>query len=52
MIDVTKPFKNVEKVTFTNGSLCELIQNFDKVFPNANTLEFDKVELGDYSDEI
>lgn len=52
MIDVAKPFKNVAKVTFTDGSVCELIQNFGEVFPNANTLEFVGVKVGDYYDEI
>lgn len=52
MIDVTTPFKNVETVIFFGGSLCKLIQNFDKVFPNANTLEFNEVEVSDYSDKI
>lgn len=52
MIDVPQPFENVQTVKFTDGSLCELIQNFGEIFPNMNTLEFNGVKVGDYSDEI
>lgn len=36
---IKTPFKNVTKVTFFHGSLCPLLMDIAKWFPNAETLE-------------